>query len=138
MSRVAALFCSVQIAGRRHAPPPGGSPPPPPPPPPPAQAAPTYDDPEATQPEFVPGSHASGASLVADFGVPLNGADTYTYAWMRDGADISGASGTTASTTTARTLVSGDVDKLVSLRFYATNSEGNSETVVIPGVLVSA
>lgn len=130
MSRMASLFASVQDAGRRinvSA----GSPPPAP------AVAPTYDDPEAAQPGFIAGSHTSGSSLVADFGVPINEAATYSYAWMRDGADISGASGTTASLTTSRTLVSGDVDHLVSMRLYATNAAGDSETVVIPGVLVS-
>ena len=128
MSRMTALFSSVRATGIRVNIVVGA-------PPPPATEVPNYSDPEAIQPGFVAGSHTSGSSLVADFGSPLNGASMYHYTWMRNGADLS--SGSTGSSATSRTLVSGDIDKLVSLRFYANNSAGDSETIVIPGVLIS-
>ncbi len=114
---------------------------PPPPPPPPPAGVPTYADESAVQPSFVPGGTASGDVLVADFGIPVNAADTYTFAWMRDGVDIVVTSGvdfgTTASTSTGRTLLTADTGHIISLRLHATNVSGDSEDVTIPGVLAS-
>lgn len=66
----------------------------------------------------ITGTLRLGQVLTASTGTWSGASITYTYQWMRDGQDISGA---TAST---RTLTAADVGANMSVRVTATNASG--------------
>ena len=103
-----------------------------------ATGLPSYASATALQPGWISGTFAVGQVITADFGVPANGASSYSYACYRNGNPISGASGTTSSEFQSYTIVSADLGTVLSCQVTPTNSYGAGAAQIIAGLYVNA
>ncbi|MEY8876768.1 MAG: hypothetical protein AB9M60_09700 [Leptothrix sp. (in: b-proteobacteria)] len=98
--------------------------------------APSYSGSTAVQPGWLATTYAVGQVITADFGTPINGATSYSYAFYRNGVAIPGASGTTASRQQTYVAVAADSGAIISCRVGPINSLASGATVSFGGIYV--
>lgn len=101
-----------------------------------ASSPPVYDS-NATLPGFTSNFYSVGQVAYIDFGIPTNGASSFTYQFYRNGVSIAGASGTTTSEQQGYAIVSADSGTVLSCQFTATNAAGSTTIFNTPGVIIN-
>ena len=79
----------------------------------------------------VTGTAAVGQTLSCDKGVWFNAPTSYTYQWLRDGANIAGA------TVSTYVVVAGDLGHAISCKVTATNANGSAPATSNAVMIVS-
>lgn len=99
-------------------------------------AVPNYTDPGTVLPSFTVPSAIPTQTVVVDFGVPAYGADTFTYAFYRNGVTLL-RTGVTASRYQPFTTSAADSASTLSCQFTARNGAGTSTLTYVTGITVA-
>lgn len=97
---------------------------------------PNYTDPSAVLPGFVETAAVNTQTITVDFGEPSFGADSFQYAFYRDGAVLL-RSGITTNRYQPYTTGRADANSTITCRFTARNGAGFSTLTYVDGIYVA-